>query len=149
MAVEIFFSYAREDEALMDQIRHQLVLFEREGIIVKWYDRKIQAGEEWGQKISWQLSVAKIILLLFSPDFLASRYCYSVEMAEALKRHEKGEAVVIPIILRHCLWQETPIGKLQALPKDGKPITKWSNRDEATMDVAAGIIKVVRELNLS
>jgi TIR domain-containing protein len=118
----------------------------REGILVKWYDREIRAGQEWNPLIKKKLLSSHIILLLVSPDFMESRYCYNLEMKEALARHEKGQAVVIPVILRPCLWQDTPIGKLQALPKDGKPITNWSKIDDATLNVASGIVEVVRRL---
>ncbi|MDQ3959532.1 MAG: toll/interleukin-1 receptor domain-containing protein [Pseudomonadota bacterium] len=87
-----------------------------------------------------------LILLLVSADFVASDYCYEIEMRAALKRHEKGEAKVVPIILRACQWRHTLFGKLQALPKDGKPVTSWPNRDEAWTDVAEGIKKTVEEI---
>jgi len=87
-----------------------------------------------------------IIVLLVSPSFLASDYCYSIEMKRAIDRHERGQVRVIPIILRPCEWQETPIGKLQALPKDGKPVTIWAERDNAYLDVVKGIHKAVEEL---
>ncbi len=74
---------------------------------------------------------------------MASDYCYTKEMQRALDRHKRGEARAIPIILRPIDWQETPLGKLQALPKDGKPITLWANRDNAFLDVARGIRSVV------
>jgi hypothetical protein len=53
---------------------------------------------------------------------------------------------VIPIILRACDWQDAPFGKLQALPKDAKPVTNWSNRDEAFLCVEQGIRETVEEL---
>jgi len=146
MLVQIFFSYSHKDEKLMNKVRQQLIPLEREGIIVKWHDREIRAGQEWNPAIKQRLFAAHIILLLVSPDFIESRYCYNLEMKEALKRHENGKAVVIPIILRPCLWQNTPIGKLQALPKDGKPITNWSKIDDATLNVANGIVEVVHKL---
>lgn|SRR5574341_542913 len=147
MLIQIFFSYSHKDEKLMNKVRQQLIPFEREGILVKWYDREIRAGQEWNPAIKRRLLSSHIILLLVSPDFIESRYCYNLEMKEALARHAKGDAVVIPVILRPCLWQDTPIGKLQALPKDGKPITKWSNIDDATMNVASGIVDIVRKLS--
>jgi hypothetical protein len=144
--IEIFFSYSHKDRKLMDVVRRQFIVFEREGLIIKWYDREILPGQELDQEISVRLQRAKIILLLVSPHFIESKYCYNKEMSEALKRHEKGNAKVIPIILRPCSWKDAPIGKLLALPEDGKPITKWGNRDEAALNVANGVMKVVREL---
>ena len=145
--VEIFFSYAHEDEELMDIVRRQLILFERKGMIVKWYDRMILPGQEWEGVIDKRINRAKIILLFISSYFIESKYCYNTEMKVALDRHESGDAVVIPIILRPCPWQDAQIGKLEALPEKGKPITKWGNRDEAALNIAEGIMKVVRKLS--
>lgn len=144
--IEIFLSYAHEDEELMNIVRRQLILFEREGLIRKWHDREILPGEEWEGKIDNRLEHAKIILLFISSYFIESKYCYNIEMKTALKRHEKGEAKVIPIILRPCPWQSAPFGKLQALPKDGKPLSEWRNKDKAALTIAEGIMNVVREL---
>lgn len=74
-----------------------------------------------------------------SADFLASDYCYDVEMQRALARHQAGEAAVLPVILRACNWSRAPFAKLQALPRDAKPVKSWANRDDAWTNVAAGI----------
>lgn len=75
------------------------------------------------------------MLLLVSPDFLDSDYCYDKEMSRALERHAAGACIVIPVILRPCDWHDAPFGKLMAAPTDGKPITQWPNIDEAFLNV--------------
>lgn len=137
---EIFFSYAHEDETLMDEVRRQLVVRERMGQILKWHDRKIPAGEEWKNEIDRRIEKAHVILLFMSPSFLESRYCYEIEGEIALRRHHEGAAKVIPVVLRACDWTITPFGELQALPRDGIPITQWPDRDQASLDVAQGIM---------
>ncbi|NJM74266.1 MAG: toll/interleukin-1 receptor domain-containing protein, partial [Scytonema sp. RU_4_4] len=123
-----------------------LKLLERQGVIKAWYDRKITAGDEWKTEIEKQLNSAQIILLLVSADFLASDFSWSVELERAMKRHEVGEARVIPIILREVDWHEAPFAKLQALPRNAEPVTNWANRDQAFTDIAKGIRRVVEEL---
>lgn len=145
--IEIFFSYAHKDGRLMDSVRRQLILYDRLHFIEKWYDRKILPGQDFTRMIDERLALAKIILLFVSPHFIESKYCYDVEMQEALRRHQAGEAVVIPIILRPCAWQDSPFGKLDVLPHNGKAITKWRNRDEASLDVAVGIMRVVHKMS--
>jgi TIR domain len=147
-SIEIFFSYAHEDEEFCKQLEKHLSLLEKQGIINTWHDRNINAGSEWEREINAHLNTAQIILLLVSPDFIASNYCYSDEMERAMKRHERGNARVIPIILRPVYWQGARFGKLQALPTDAKPIVSsyWHNTDEAFFNVAEGIRKVVEEL---
>ncbi|MCX5820220.1 MAG: toll/interleukin-1 receptor domain-containing protein [Deltaproteobacteria bacterium] len=136
--IEIFFSYAHEDEALMDMILLQLVVRERIGEIVKWHDRMIPAGDEWRTQIDGRIERAHVILLFMSPHFLASRYCYEIEGEIALRRHREGTARVIPVVLRACDWTVTPFGKLRGLPIDGIPITQWADRDQASLEVARG-----------
>src|SRR5216683_602270 len=148
MPVKIFFCYAREDEPLLNKLKTHLRPLQREGLIEIWYDRDISAGTEWETEIKQRLNAAQIVLLLVSPDFMDSDYCYSIEMKKALERRARGEAEVIPIILRHVYWHGEPLGRLQALPKDGKPVTDpdWYNLDRAFYDVATGIRKVVEKL---
>lgn len=143
--IEIFFSFAHEDEALMDVVRLQLVVRERLGEIVKWHDRMIPAGDEWRTQIDERIHQADVILLFMSPHFLASRYCYEIEGEIALRRHREGTARVIPVVLRACDWTVTPFGELQGLPKDGIPITQWPDRDQASLDVARGIMDSILE----
>src|SRR5450759_2542293 len=144
--VRIFFCYARKDELLLNQLKNHLQPLQRQGLIKLWYDREIRAGSEWESVIKKQLDMAQIILLLVSPDFMASDYCYSIEMERALARHKAGKAQVIPIILRPVFWKDAPFGKLRVLPTDTKPVTSWPNRDEAFLDIATGIRKIVQEL---
>jgi hypothetical protein len=75
---------------------------------------------------------------------MASEYCYDLEMQRAMERHQAGTARVIPIILRPTDWKDTPFSKLQALPKDGKPITTWENQDEAFLNVVQSIRKAIK-----
>jgi TIR domain len=146
MKVKVFFCYAREDEAFLNKLKAHLKPLQRQGRIDVWYDRDISAGAEWQQEINEHLNTAHIILLLVSPDFMNSDYVYGTEMKRALERHEAGKAHVIPVILRHVYWQEI-LGKLQALPTDGKPVKSWQDEDEAFFKVVEGINKVVDEVN--
>ncbi len=150
MPVTIFFCYAHEDELLLNKLKAQLSPLKRRNLIDTWYDRDINAGTEWEHEINQHLNTAQIILLLVSPDFMNSDYCYGIEMQRALERHERKEAVVIPIILRHVYWQEE-FGKLQALPTDAKPVTDrhWHTIDEAFYDVVSGIRKAIEKVRIA
>jgi hypothetical protein len=149
MPLEVFYSYSHEDEKLRDKLEKQLSLLQRRGLIVSWHDRRIGAGQEWREQIDAHVRSAHIILLLVSADFIASDYCYGVEMQIALERQGKHEAVVIPVILRTVDWSSAPFAHLQAVPRDGKPVTKWDDEDEAFADVARGIREVVARFHPS
>jgi hypothetical protein len=143
--VEVFFSYSHRDEELRDELERHLSTLRRQGIIKSWHDRRIGAGREWEGAIDSHLKNAQIILFLVTANLLASDYVYDVELKQAMARHNENKAVVIPIILRPCDWQESPLGKLQALPTDGRAVTTWQDRDEAFLDVTKGIRLVIKE----
>ena len=144
--VHLVFSYSHEDEELRDQLETHLKLLQRQGVISTWHDRKIKPGDKWKDIIDENFKRADLILLLVSANFIASDYCYEIEMQTSLERHEKGEAKVIPVILRECRWQKAPFGKLQALPKDGKAVMNWSNRDKAWTNIVEGIENATTEI---
>src|SRR2546421_3437699 len=147
--MEIFCSSAHEDEALLQELQTHLSGLKRQGLVSSWHDRQITAGTPWAQAIDTHLKSASVILLLISPDFFASDYCYGIEMKQALQRHQANEARVIPILLRPVDWNGAPFAHLQALPTNAKPVSSWSNRDEAFADVATGIRRAMEDLTAS
>jgi tetratricopeptide (TPR) repeat protein len=145
MSLEIFCCYARKDQLFLEELRTQLDFLQRLKQATIWADIDINAGTPWENEIKKHLNTAQIILLLISANFIASDYCYSIEMKTALGRHARGEACVIPVIIRPCSWKGTPLGKLQALPKDAKAVTSrdWHTPDDAFLSIANGVEKVV------
>jgi hypothetical protein len=131
---------------LREELDIHLANLKQQSKINAWNDRAIEAGIEWDAEIKAHLESARIILLLISPRFMASEYCYDKEMQRAMERHKAGTARVIPIILKPTDWKDTPFSKLQALPKDAKPITTWNNQDEAFLNVVQGIRQAVESL---
>lgn len=145
--VPMFLSYAREDKRFRERLIKHLAILMREGKLTHWHDEMIVAGKEWKQEILKELSKAKMIISLISNDFFYSGFSNRPEMNQALKRHDSGEARVIPVIVRSCDWRPTPFGKLEPLPREGKPIAEWKFPDAAYTDVAIGIRRVISELN--
>ncbi len=143
--VEIFCSYSHKDEKLRKELEKHLAVLQRQNVVTIWHDRAIMPGESISEEIDEHLNRADIILALFSPDFIASDYCYQIEMKTALERHDANEARVVPIILRPCDWGKTPFSRLLALPQDGKPVTAWRSRDEAFTNVASGLWKTIED----
>ncbi|MBK9948027.1 MAG: TIR domain-containing protein [Nitrospira sp.] len=144
--VDLFYSYAHEDNALRDELAGHLKIMERRGVIRPWHDRCLTPGEKWDGKIHESLQAADLVLRLISSDFISSNYIWSQELDVAMKRHERGEASVIPVLLRAVDIAGAPFEKLQGLPTDFRPVTSWPNRDEAWTDVAKGIRKTVEHI---
>src|SRR5438874_2667865 len=146
--IEIFCSYAHEDETWLRKLETHLSLLKRQGLVSLWHDRHIAPGTDWAKTIDIRLETASVILLLVSADFLASDYCYGIEMKRALERHEAGEARMVPILLRPVDWEGAPFAHLQALPTHAKPISSWRDTDRALADVAAGLRRVLEDVPL-
>jgi hypothetical protein len=140
----IFLSYAHEDESDRKTLEKHLASLKREGWVEAWYDRLIEAGEDWDSEIHSKLDQSHIILLLVSPDFMASSYCNQVEVTRAMQRHKMGTARVIPVLVRPTDWEGAPFSKLQSLPTDASPVSQWDDRDAAFLDIVQHVRDVCR-----
>ena len=141
----VFSSYALDDRAFHERLMRHLSQLRRDGLIEVWYQDRIPAGTNRKHTRNRVLHAATIILLLISANFLASDRCYQEEMYPALKRSQRGEAQVIPIIVRPCDWKASPLRNLQCLPRNGTPITSWNDLDEALNEIVQELRKIVEE----
>lgn len=143
----LFYSYAPEDEPLQQQLEKHLAMLQRQGIVHSWQKRQIEPGADWTALVDQSVKKADIFLLLVSPDYLASNYCYGIEMQRVLELHEAHETPVIPILLRPVEWRDAPFGHLQYLPHNARPVTLWRNRDQAFAEIAGALRGVFQELS--
>ena len=146
-AARIFVSYSHRDESFREDLDKHLAILRRQGIIQLWHDRRITPGSDWDGQIDSALSHADIVIPLVSADFLASDYCYEVELRQALEWHRAGRTHVVPIIVRPCDWTSSPLGSIQALPRDARPVSAWANADDAWLDVAKALRTVATLAN--
>lgn len=144
--MKAFISYSHRDEPMLERLHTHLAMLRREGGISDWYDRQIVAGGHIDHQVAKQLDSSQIFLALVSPDFLNSGYCYDKEMARAIERHAAGEIVIVPIILEPCDWLASPLKEFKAIPKDGKPISEWTNKNTAWLDVVTELRRLVQSM---
>jgi hypothetical protein len=145
MTWQLFYSYSHQDSELRDRLSTYLAPLRRKGKIVEWHDRKIEPGTDWDTEISNRLDSANLVLLLLSPEFLASDYCFGVEVEKSLMRLKSGTLRVAPVLLRPCLWEDSPFSELQLIPRDARAISSASSPEEAWKEVALEISKMVSE----
>jgi hypothetical protein len=143
----VLFCYASEDQRMASLLKNHLGQLKHNELITIWDQGEISPGDEWKQTMNAYLQEAQIILLLMSSSFLASDYCYSMQMQEAIRRHEQQTARVIPIILRSVHWQGPPLDKLKVLPDEQKPISEWRPQDKGYANVVMNIAQVVKQWN--
>ena len=146
MPYSVFISYSHRDRGLREELEKHLSNLRRQKMIASWYDGNISPGTEWEAQIREHLNKDQIILLLISADFMDSDFCYSIEMTQAIARHNANEARVLPIILRPTDWKGAPFDKLKVLPTDGKAVTRWPTHDDAFEDVVRGIREAIDDL---
>jgi hypothetical protein len=143
--LKLFYSYSHKDEACLERLRRHLVGLVRSRKVEEWWDRSIRPGDDWDGAISEKLEQADVILLLVSPDFVASRYCYDVEAERAMARYREGSARVVPVILKSVRIRETLFADVQAVPRDLKAIEEAPFPDRLYMSVADEIATLVEQ----
>lgn len=141
--MKAFISYSHRDATALDRLHVHLAMLRREGLIEEWFDREILAGDSIDGDVNSQLEECSLFLVLVSPDFLHSDYCYEREMKRALERHESGEARVVPVVVEPCEWSKSPLGKLKAVPRDGLPISEWTNANNAYLNIVQELRRVL------
>jgi hypothetical protein len=148
--IRVFISYAHADKNFRDRLDVHLANLKNQGVIDAWYDGDLLLGQEWEPIILRELNTADIILLLISPEFMASSFIYTKEFAQVMERHEAGEAVVIPVLLRPVDYISAPFARLSAVPLNAKkqlqPIATWRDKDVALVRVAEGVMRAIQRL---
>ncbi|AUX38942.1 uncharacterized protein SOCE26_003230 [Sorangium cellulosum] len=144
--VKVFCSYSIEDEAYRQEFDMALAGMRGAGLVETWSFRSIPPGEAVESRVAQALNEADIIVLLVSASFLDSDYCWDIEMRRAVERHDRGDARLVPVVVRSCEWSDAPFAGLSALPQDAKPVASWTHRDEAWTSVARGIRTLVSEI---
>ncbi len=133
----VFISYSHKDEAWKDRLMTHLGVLQSQGLVQLWDDRRIGAGDDWYGAIQEAMSRASVAVLLISADFLTSKFILGEEVPRLLARRDQEGLRVIPLIVRPCAWQTVPwLRRLQARPKDGKPLSA-GNENQVDADLAA------------
>lgn len=142
--LRVFVSYAHKDRKVLEKLNRHLAVLRREGSLAVWSDGEIDAGGHFNREIGAQIDAADVFLCLVTEDFLGSEYSIGVEFKRALERHRGGAMIIVPVIVKPCLWKRV-FGDVEALPRDGVAISdrKWGTSDRAFSDVAEGLAKLV------
>ena len=147
MEKSAFISYSHVDEKLLERFHKHLSMLKRDGSLDTWSDNDISAGLRVNLEIFNALDRSDIFIALISPDYLASNYCYDNEFQRALERERLGYIQIIPVILEPCDWMSSPFKDFLALPKDGVPISTWTNQNNAFLSVVTGIRSALADLS--
>ena len=144
--MKLFYSYCHKDEEYRYELEKHLSILKDQGFLDEWHDRRISAGNHVQDEIEQHFNSSDIILLMMSPDFLFSEECKK-EMNNALLRRSKEplSVTVVPVILRRCAWKDSAISNLLAVPRDGKPVSTWTDKDEAFVDIYEKLKEIIEK----
>ena len=143
--LKLFVSYAHEDEKWRAKLAPNLALLEREGLVEVWCDLQIKPGDKWDNEIKRKLEQTDLYLILMSTDLLVSEYVQKTELAIARQRHEKRQARLVPVVVRRCSWANY-LGQIEGLPKGGRPVKEWTDKDQAFHNVETGLRLAISEM---
>ncbi len=146
--IRIFIAYSQNDKDLLAELKKHLEMLRLGQPIDVWDDGRILPGMDWEKAVSDAMYESDLILLLVSVDFIVSEFCYNKELRIAMELQKIGRVQVIPLIMRHCLWEITPVGELQVLPEKGIPVTDnhWQSTDEAFTEIIRDLDKSLRRI---
>ena len=128
---DLFYCYADEDKALLNKLETHLSALKREGLIRSWSKQGISPGTNWQYELNNQINRASIILLLVSSNFTHSEHVYNFEIERVVKKRQTKKAIIIPVLIRSCDWEEVKFGEheklsdYEVLPQNRKPVTRW------------------------
>lgn len=140
--MKVFISYSHKDSTVVERLKTHLAPLKREGLIDAWYDRDITAGSSLDDEIRRQLDASDLVLLIISPDFIASDYCFDIELRTAREKSARDELKIVPVIAEPCDWHGT-LGDIKAVPKDGKAISDWVSQNTALLDVVQELRRII------
>lgn len=140
--LSVFISCADEERELLLELEKHLTVLERCCLIVPGSLHDVLPGDRWESSLREKLDSADLLLLMLSPSFLASAR-HNEEIRHAVARHRAGQAVVVPILVRPCLWPETPLGELTPLPRQLRAVTQHEDRDAVWVEIAGELRRLL------
>lgn len=142
MATTAFISYSHADEKHLERLHKHLAVLRREGLIT-WTDHQVIPGDNLDDEVIAAIDNSEIFVALISAEYLDSRYCYEKEFRYASSLHEAGKIRLVSVILEPCDWLNSPLKEFLVLPKEGKPISIWTNQNNAYLDVVNGLRRAI------
>ncbi len=95
-----------------------------------WSDKDIAPGEEWRRKIEGAITQAGAAVLLVGRDFLASKFIKTEELPPLLRAHGEGALRLYILVVTHCLWEFSALGKYQAFNDPKNPLEEMSKPEQ-------------------
>jgi len=148
--IRIFISYSHDDDRWFDaRSRYNFIPWLQESLrrdqVELWYDRGLEAGEEFQRRIEEEIDRADVAILLVSQAFVNSPFIETVELPRIEAWAARGELIVIPILVGPCDWDEvTFVSARQKLPGEPTPLLDYTESDRTFEQVRVDILRAIR-----
>src|SRR5215510_7964292 len=147
--IQIYFLAAPEDQSVCeDVVKHLKPIIRNSAIPVDLIsDFNIPSGAD-REQYKQRLFDADIVLALISVDFIDSDDIYNRNQ-KVIERYNNHQTVMIPILVRNCMWKATPFSSLPMVPKNLQPLNNkqfWNSQDDAVMAVVSDIYDSINGL---
>lgn len=144
--IKVYFLAAPEDEEVCKAIdKHINAIRQNSKTPIEVLgDFKIPAGADRAAYKN-QLYESNIVLAFISVDFINNNDCYSRNQ-KVIERYNRHETILLPILVRNCMWKATPFASLPLLPKNQQPLNNkqfWNSQDDALMAVVNDIYDAI------
>ena len=139
---KVFISYAKADHIFAEELVAHLSVLAAKGYISELDEIRIAAGEDWEKAYRKSLAAADIIVLLVSPSFLVSEWCWH-ELRDAVDRAVRGEIRLVAVVVRHCDWYTSPVEGHLLFPNHQSPVAEAEDPDHVWFQVSEQIRKLI------
>lgn len=140
----LLYLHAQVDRAHCQDLEKHLSSLRQEGLLRDWGEGSLLGGDEVQLKLQAEIARADIVMLLLSADFLAAEHCQA-QIDLVLAERGRRPVIVVPVLVRAVDWRWGRIGRFNALPRNGKPVTAWDRSDDAWFDVAEGLRLLIQK----
>ncbi len=144
--IEIYTVYTETDHRYFSEIdKNVFKVLKSLSYNISCHESEVERSRAWQYKS--HLQTAKLIFPLISLSFIRSDFWKCDQMMAAINRHRSGDTRIIPVLVHPAdAWTETSLGVLEALPTNGKPISKWSNKQEVYNEIEKSIRAILKDL---
>jgi hypothetical protein len=145
--VRLVFGFAEADALLFHEFERHLAALRNSGVIHVWHVGEVMPGEDRRSEITRHFAEAHLVVLILSADFVSSPECYELLLSLAAEKTKSPRSRLVLLLVRPVDLSGTPLAGLKMLPENGQPISQWTDRDEAWMEIAKCLRQMISEMS--
>ena len=140
----VFICYSSRDRGFVSELHKMLQPYRDSKLISNvWWDKEIEAGDNWREKIDEALERTAVAVLVVSVDFFDSKFIQDVELPYFMEKAKGNEVIVTWVAYGESGVDKTPIWNLQCLNNPKIPLKglKPAQREKEQKKIAIQLDK--------